>query len=171
MITGIFPGSFDPPTMGHMDLIKRAVGVTDHLIIAVLRNSRKNPLFSVEERIELLDRCIGKENFKNRITIDAFDGMLADYAREKNCRIIIRGLRNTADFEYEQQIAAVNRRLNPDLETFYLGSLPEYEYLSASIVKEIAMYKKDLTGCVPKEIQHIVEKKFSPSDEENPSHK
>lgn len=164
MFTGIFPGSFDPPTMGHMDLIQRAAKITDHLIIAVLRNSQKNPLFSVEERIELLDRCIRKENLNKRIAIEAFDGMLADYAREKRCQVIIRGLRNTADFEYEQQIAAVNKRLNPDLETFFLGTSPEYSYLSATAVKELAMYKKDLTGYVPEEIQHMVEEKFSRAD-------
>ena len=161
MLTGIFPGSFDPPTMGHIDLIKRAAKITDHLIIAILRNSQKNPLFSVEERIELLNRCISKENFNNRIVIEAFDGMLADYAREKKCQVIIRGLRNTADFEYEQQIGAVNKRLNPDLETLFLGTSPEYAYLSATVVKEIAMYKKNLAGYVPEEIQHIVEEKFN----------
>lgn len=160
MLTGIFPGSFDPLTLGHIDLIRRAAKITDHLIIAVLKNSQKNPLFSVEERIELLDRCIRKENFKNRITIEAFNGMLADYAREKNCQIIIRGIRNTADFEYEQQISVVNKKLNPDLETIFLGTSPEYAYLSATVVKEIAMYKKDLTGYVPQEIQPFIQKKF-----------
>lgn len=160
MLTGIFPGSFDPVTLGHMDLIIRAGKITDHLIIAVLKNSQKNPLFSVEERIELINRCISKEKeLRNRITIEAYDGMLADYARKKECKVIIRGLRGTGDLEYEKQIASVNRSLNKDLDTFFLCTSPEYAHISATVVKELVIYGKSLEGYVPEEIQDIVEKK------------
>lgn len=160
MLTGILPGSFDPVTTGHMDLILRAGKTLDHLIIAVLDNNQKEPLFPIEERIEMLNRCISREEeLKSRITIEAFHGMLADYAKEKNCRIIVRGLRNSVDFEYEKQIATVNKSLNPDLDTFFLCTSPEYSHISSTVVKEVLKYGKSLKGYVPEEIQHMVEKK------------
>lgn len=138
MRKAIFPGSFDPVTFGHIDVIKRGACLFDKLVIAVLINPIKKPLFSIDERIEFL-----KETTKNisNIQIDCFDGLLVDYAKKVNANVILRGLRMVTDFDYEFQMALINKKLEPSIETVFLITNERYSYLSSSAVKEIAKLK------------------------------
>jgi len=149
----IYPGTFDPITLGHLDLIKRAVTIFDTLIVAVASNPHKNPLFSLKERIDML-----KEVTKDihNIEIDSFDGLLMEYAKDKKCNIVLRGIRAIADFEYEFQMALSNRKLAPEIETIFMMPSEHYSYLSSKIIKEMASLGADLSGFVPP----IVEKKL-----------
>ena len=133
--TVICPGSFDPVTLGHIDIISRAAKMFDKVIVAVLVNSSKKPSFTTEERIELLRKALA--GFDN-IQIESFDGLLAEYARKTGANAVVRGLRAVSDFEYEFQMSLTNKKLNPDLETIFLTSRAEYMFLSSSIVKQIA---------------------------------
>ncbi len=151
----IYPGSFDPVTFGHLDIIERCAEKFDHLIIAVLNNKSKQGTFSIDERIELLRETT--KHLKN-IEIDAFDGLLTDYAKEKDCSTLIRGLRAVSDFEYEMQMALVNRKIGNDIETLFMVSRSEYVYLSSSIVKEIASYGGDISCFVPKKVELALNK-------------
>jgi len=163
-IVAIYPGSFDPATNGHRDVIARASEIFDSVIVAVGRNSSKTPLFSVEERVELLQEvCRSWEN----VTVTAFDGMLVDFARRHGARVIVKGLRAVSDFEYEFQMALANRHLAPDVETLFLMTSAEHLYLSSSIVKEIARLDGDLSDLVPDTIKHALQAKFAalPTDE------
>lgn len=156
MRRALYPGSFDPVTLGHLDIIKRASEIVDELIIGVLRNSTKKNMFSTEERIELLKR--GTADLPN-VRIISFDGLLVDCAREYGTRTIIRGLRAVTDFEYELQLAQTNKRLRPDIDTVFLTTNVEYAYLSSSIVREIAGYGGDISHFVPQCIMEDVYKK------------
>ena len=149
MKIGIYPGSFDPVTLGHIDVIKRASALVDHLIIGVLKNSSKTPLFSAEERVELLKRTT--QDIPN-IEIESYDGLLVDFADSKNADVIVRGLRAVTDFEYELQLAQTNRKLNPKVDTVFLATSVEYAYLSSSIVREIARYNGNIEKFVPENI-------------------
>ena len=149
MRIGIYPGSFDPVTFGHLDIILRSSRMFDLLIIAVLNNNVKTPLFSAEERVELIKQVT--KNTRN-ISVEAFDGLLIDFAKKKNASTIVRGLRAVSDFEYELQIAQTNHKLNSDIDTVFLTTSLEYSYLSSSIVREIASYNGDISKFVPKEI-------------------
>ena len=135
MRRAIYPGSFDPATYGHIDMIERSAKIVDELVVAVLRNSAKNPLFSVEERVSMLEEIT--EHLPN-VYIRSFDGLLIDYAREVGASIIVRGLRAVTDFEYELQLAQTNRVIAPEIDTMFLATSLKYSYLSSSIVKEIA---------------------------------
>ena len=158
MARAFYPGSFDPVTKGHLDIIRRASRMFEHLTVAVLRNSAKAPLFTVEERIRMLEECCrGMEN----VEIDSFSGLTVDYAREKGTDVIIRGLRAVSDYEYEMQIAQINRTLLPTVDTVFLATSLEYSYLSSTTVKEVAQYGGDLSHFVPKEIADIMLEKFS----------
>ena len=137
MRRAIYPGSFDPATYGHIDMIERSAKIVDELVVAVLRNSAKNPLFSVEERVSMLEEIT--EHLPN-VYIRSFDGLLIDYAREVGASIIVRGLRAVTDFEYELQIAQTNRIVNSQIDTVFLTTSLEYAYLSSTIVKEVASY-------------------------------
>ncbi len=149
----IYPGTFDPLTLGHLDLIKRAVKIFDVLIVAVSSNPYKNPLFSLEERVEMLKATVdGMDN----IEIENFKGLLIDYACEKQCNIILRGIRATSDFEYEFRMALSNRKLAPELETIFMMPSETYSYLSSRLIKDIAPLGADLSQFVPP----IVEKKL-----------
>ena len=154
MRIAIYPGSFDPVTLGHLDIIRRASGLFDRLIVAVMHNQNKKPMFSVEERMEMLRRTTaGLPN----VEIESFGGLLADYAREKGAHILLKGLRAVSDFEYEFQMALANRKLNADLDTVFLMTSSEYMYLSSSVVKDIAVHGGSVAGFVPDEIvQDIV---------------
>ncbi len=154
MRIAIYPGSFDPVTLGHLDIIRRASGLFDRLIVAVMHNQNKKPMFSVEERMEMLRRTTaGLPN----VEIESFDGLLADYARRKNACVLVKGLRAVSDFEYEFQMALANRKLNADLDTVFLMTSSEYMYLSSSVVKDIAVHGGSVAGFVPDEIvQDIV---------------
>jgi pantetheine-phosphate adenylyltransferase len=141
----IYPGSFDPPTRGHEDLIRRALGLADRLIVAIAINPKKSPLFTVEERLGFLRQMVGDES---RITLASFSGLLADFARDREASMVIRGLRAVSDFEYEFQMALMNRRLNPALETVFLVPALDLTYLSSSLVREVAQFGGDLEGLV-----------------------
>ncbi len=146
MKRAIYPGSFDPATYGHIDMIERSAKIVDELVVAVLRNSAKNPLFSVEERVSMLEEIT--EHLPN-VYIRSFDGLLIDYAREVGASIIVRGLRAVTDFEYELQIAQTNRIVNSQIDTVFLTTSLEYAYLSSTIVKEVASYGGDISHFVP----------------------
>lgn len=150
MKTVICPGSFDPVTKGHMDIIERASVLFDKVIVAVLNNSSKNPSFTIEERIGLLKETTGH---LNNIEIDTFDGLLVDFARIKGACAVVKGLRAVTDFEYEFQMSMINKKLCPDIETIFLNTSQEYMYLSSSVVKQIAAAGGDISLFVPEEIR------------------
>ncbi|NMO96493.1 pantetheine-phosphate adenylyltransferase [Paenibacillus lemnae] len=156
----VYPGTFDPVTMGHMDIITRASRQFDLLIVAVLNNLSKNPLFSVEERKELLSQCT---SHLPNVQIDSFRDLLANYVRQKDANVIVRGIRSVTDFEYELQLASTNHKLNPDAETIFMMTNPKYSYLSSSLVKEIAHFNGDTTDLVPPEVDRALRKKFKES--------
>ncbi len=142
----LYPGSFDPPTKGHIDIVKRALSIFDRVIIAVMSNPNKSTLFSVEKRKKILS-LLYREN--DRIKIVSYEGLLVDLARKVNAQTILRGLRAVSDFEYEFQMALMNRRLNPDIQSVYLMPSPEFSYLSSSLIKEVYSFGGDVTGLVP----------------------
>lgn len=153
MKTAIYPGSFDPVTLGHLDIIRRAAKVFDHLIVAVMHNQNKTPLFSVEERMAFLNQTTDE---MGNVEIASFNGLLADYAKQRGACAIVKGLRAVSDFEYEFQMALANRKLNPELDTAFFMTSAEYMYLSSSIVKDIAMHGGKITGFVPEEIMDAI---------------
>ncbi|SDD96001.1 Phosphopantetheine adenylyltransferase [Paenibacillus sp. UNCCL117] len=153
----VYPGSFDPVTHGHMDIIHRAAKAFDKLIVAVLRNSSKSPMFSVEERTELLRQATA--DLPN-VEIDSFQDLLIHYMKQKDAHLIVRGLRAVSDFEYELQLASTNRKLCEDIETFFMTSSPQYSYLSSSIVKEIARYHGPVTDLVPPVVERALREKL-----------
>lgn len=158
MKRAVYPGSFDPVTFGHLDVIKRASEMFDELIVSVLNNKAKSPLFSVEERVKILQEVTA--DLPN-VTIDSFSGLLIDYAKEKNIHIAIRGLRAITDFEYELQIAQTNRKLSDEaLDTIFLTTSLEYAYLSSSSVKEIASFGGDVSKCVPSQVAEMIYDKY-----------
>lgn len=159
MKEAIYPGSFDPITFGHIDIIKRAARIVDRLVVCVLTNPQKKPLFSREERVNMIDGVL-RENGLTNVVIDTNEGLLVDYAKDRGINTIIRGLRAVTDFEYELQIAQVNRRQMPEFETVFLLTSLEYSYLSSSLVKEFAYYKGDLTKFVPASIIPQIEAKY-----------
>jgi len=160
MSHAIYPGSFDPPTNGHLDIIKRASEVFERLTVAVLENPRKEPLFTHQERAEMLERI---STPYNNVEVDYFQGLLIEFATRKNTRIIIKGLRAISDFEFEFQMALVNRKLESRVETMFMMTNSKYSYLSSSIVKEIASYGGDIRQLVPPAIYEMVINKFSTS--------
>lgn len=149
----ICPGSFDPVTIGHIDIISRASGMFDHVIVAVLNNLVKNPSFTTDERIALLKQAT--KDFDN-VEIVGFDGLLADYAKKRGVNVIVKGLRAVSDFEYEFQQALTNKKLNPELETVFLTSNAEYMYLSSSMVKQVASLGGDISSFVPECVHDII---------------
>ncbi len=153
----ICPGSFDPITFGHLDIIQRAANVFDHVIVAVFNNQSKSPLFSVDERIELLKATTA--SIPN-VSVDSHSGLLMDYAREKQAQAIVRGLRAVSDFEYELQITSMNRKLNEDVETFFIMTNNQYSFLSSSMVKEVAKYKGNVSDLVPSVVEDALKEKF-----------
>lgn len=160
MKIGIYPGSFDPITLGHLDVIVRASGLVDRLIIGVLRNNAKKPLFTAEERVELIERVIREHTHLSAVQVEAFGGLLIDFAAEKNASIIVRGLRAITDFEYELQIAQTNHKLNKRIDTVFFTTSVEYSYLSSSAVKEIASFGGDIRQFVPECIVQSVYDKY-----------
>lgn len=153
----VCPGSFDPITYGHLDIIQRAANIFDTVIVAVLSNSNKKPLFSVEERIYLIKEST--KDIKN-VQVDSFNGLLVDYMRKKEACCIIRGLRAVSDFEYEMQNASINRKLNDSVETFFMMTNNKYSYLSSSIVKEVAKYHASVQDLVPPVVEAALREKF-----------
>lgn len=154
----VVPGSFDPITKGHLDIIRRAADVFDVVYVAVLNNSAKQPLFSIEERMELIAE-VTKE--LPNIRIESSSGLLIDYAREKNAKAIVRGLRAISDFEYEMQITSMNRVLDENIETFFIMTKNQYSFLSSSIVKEVAKYGGNVSDLVPPIVNEALKQKFN----------
>ena len=158
MKRAVYPGSFDPVTFGHLDVIKRASEVFDVLIVSVLNNKVKTPLFSVEERVKMLEEATA--DLPN-VTIDSFSGLLVDYAARKDIHVAVRGLRAITDFEYELQIAQTNRKFSDGkLDTVFLTTSLEYAYLSSTTVKEIASFNGDISECVPDFVGRMIYEKY-----------
>jgi pantetheine-phosphate adenylyltransferase len=146
MTLAVYPGTFDPITNGHADILRRSLKIFDRVVVALAENVRKAPLFSLDERRKLIADALGGDK---RLEIDAFQGLLADYCRRRGASVVIRGLRALADFEYEFQSAHMNRRLAPDVETMFLMTSEESFYVSSSLVKEVALMGGDVSGLVP----------------------
>ena len=164
MKIAVIPGSFDPVTMGHLDIIKRASEIFDLVYVSILENSSKmNHLFSVPERMELIKRVT--KDLPN-VEVDSFGGLLVDYAKKKNANVIIKGLRAVTDFEYELQMALINKKLAPEVETLFMMTSGKYSYLSSSIVKEVAGYGGTLAELVPDEIMPDIYKKLNSKKED-----
>ncbi len=157
MRRGLYPGSFDPPTYGHLDMIKRSAQMVDELCVAVLENNAKNPLFSVKERVTMLKELTSS---LPNVKVSSFDGLTADYAREIGATFVVRGLRAVTDFEYELQIAQTNHVINENLDTIFLVANLRYSYLSSTIVKEVASYGGDISKFVSPEIIDRIYEKF-----------
>lgn len=157
MLRAVYPGSFDPVTLGHLDMIKRSCSIVDELVVGVLNNNAKIPLFSVEERVKML-----KEVTKDltNVKIVPFNGLLVDFARQHNASVTIRGLRAITDFEYELQMSQINHKLDAGLETIFLTTSIEYSYVSSTIVKEIAALGGDVTQFVPEVVVGELEQKM-----------
>lgn len=148
MITAICPGSFDPVTQGHMDIVRRASRLFDRVIVVVMTNGAKAPLFTQAERVELLNRAVEAEGLEH-VVVDCYDGLLADYVELRQADVIVKGLRAMSDFEYEFQMALTNRKLNNRAETVFLTTTAEHMYLSSSLVKQVAGYGGDISDFVP----------------------
>ncbi|RKD24159.1 pantetheine-phosphate adenylyltransferase [Ammoniphilus oxalaticus] len=157
MTIAVCPGSFDPVTNGHLDIIVRGSKIFDKVIVSVLVNENKQPLFSIEERVALL-----KEVTKDlpNVHVESFQGLLIDYMKSKQAKVIIKGLRAVSDFEYELQMASINRLMEEEIETFFMMTNTKYSYLSSSIVKEIAKYKADVSAIVPPPVEQALMDKF-----------
>lgn len=157
MKTAIYPGSFDPVTLGHLDIIRRAAVAFDKVIVCVMVNSEKNGgVFTPEERLELLRRSVQIEN----VELDIYRGLVADYAKAKGAQVLVKGLRAVSDYEQEVQMAMINSKLNPELDTVFFPSSEKYTYLSSSLVKEMARYHADLREFVPGEILQDVKERL-----------
>ena len=162
MLRAVYPGSFDPVTNGHLDIIRRSRSLADELIVGVLNNKAKTPLFSVEERVKMLE-----EMTKNMtgVKVVPFEGLLVDFAKEMSAGIVVRGLRAVTDFEYELQMAQTNNKLSPELETVFLTTSLEYSYLSSTIVKEVAAFGGDISQFVPEHVEEKIKSKITKKGE------
>jgi pantetheine-phosphate adenylyltransferase len=156
-VIAIYPGTFDPLTNGHLDLIHRGAKIFDQLIVAILRNSEKTPLFSLEERIDMLKACTAE---MPNVRVDTFEGLLVDYAVEQKASAVLRGIRAISDYEYELQMALMNRKLDPRLETIFMMPAEAYSYLSSRLVRELAQLKGPVTGLVPKLVEERLREKL-----------
>ena len=155
----IYPGSFDPPTYGHLDIIQRLSSMFDEVIVALLVNGSKEPLFALEERIEMIRSDVEGHDLKN-VTIKTFDGLMVNFAKEEDTTIIARGLRGMADYEYEKNIARVNGSLYEGLETVFLLSSPKYSFISSSVVKEVASFGGDISSFVSDDVEIKMKEKY-----------
>ena len=155
---GVYPGTFDPITNGHMDILERATALFDEVIIAIAKDNYKNNLFNLEERIELVEQAC--QNFTN-IQIAPFEGLLVDFVKNKGAQAIIRGLRAISDFDYEFQLALMNKRLEPKIETVFLMSSSKYSFLSSSIIKQVAQLEGTVQGLVPNQVDEALKKKLA----------
>lgn len=153
----VVPGSFDPITNGHLDIIKRAADIFDIVYVAVMNNSSKKPLFDVHERMKMIEKVT--DDMQN-VKVDASSGLLINYAKSKNANAVVRGLRAISDFEYEMQITSMNRFLDEHIETFFIMTKNKYSFLSSSIVKEVSQYGGDIHGLVPDIVEKALKEKF-----------
>ncbi len=153
---GVYPGSFDPITKGHEDLIRRSLAFVDRVVVAVAVNVAKQPLFSLEERVGLIRQCVADQ----RVEVQSFDGLLVDFAKQVGAAVIVRGLRAVSDFEYEFQMALMNRNLGPEIETVFLVPAFDLTYLSSSLVREVARFGGDVSALVHPAVQQALKRKF-----------
>ena len=157
MSIAICPGSFDPITLGHLNIIRRSAKIFDKVVVCIMYNSTKtSPMFSVEERVEMVRKATSR--YPN-VSVDSYSGLLAEYAKKYEGAVVVKGLRAASDFEYEFQMNLINKKINPQLETMFLTSDVKYTFLSSSVVREMARYGADLTGFVPDEIKEEIEEK------------
>ncbi len=164
MKRAVYPGSFDPVTFGHLDIMKRSASLVDELVVAVLQNNKKNPLFSVEERVKILQ--IVTQDIPN-VRIESFGGLSIDFVKRCDAQFIVRGLRAITDFEYELQMAQTNRIMAPDIDTIFLTTSLEYAYLSSSTVKEVAYYGGEISRFVPQVVVEAIERKLKKTNKES----
>lgn len=157
MSIAVYPGTFDPVTYGHIDLIRRAAGVFDTLVVGVLKNYTKKPLFDIPERMDML-REVTRD--LTNIKITSFEGLVVDFCREEEASVIVRGVRSFSDFEFELVMAQTNRKLSPDVETMFLTTSPEYSYVSSSAVRELIAFDGDFTAFVPESVQERIYRKL-----------
>lgn len=156
--TAVFPGSFDPLTNGHVDIIERSVEIFDTVIVGVLNNPSKSALFTPEERVKLIASQFAR--FKGRVRVESFSGLLVEFVQSVHSRVIIRGLRAISDFDYEAQMALINRKLSPDVETFFLTAREEHSYISSSVVRQVAMLGGDVSEMVPTGVATALKRKY-----------
>jgi pantetheine-phosphate adenylyltransferase len=159
-VIAIYPGSFDPPTNGHLDLVERGSKIFDELVVAILRNPEKDPLFSLGERRRMLEDLTS--GFKN-VRVDTFDGLMVDYATRVNATAVLRGIRALSDYEYELQMALMNRKLQPKLETVFMMPAEQYSYLSSRLVREVARLGGAIDGLVPEMVEQKLREKLDPA--------
>lgn len=157
-LTAVFPGTFDPITNGHLDIISRGRDLFDRIVIAILRNPDKDPLFPLEERVDILRSVVGRWS---NVEVDSFDGLLVDFARAQGAQVIVRGLRALSDFEYEFQMTLMNQRLEPGIQTVFMMPSEAYSYVSSRLVKEVARLGGDVTGLVPPEVISRLKRRFA----------
>ncbi|MFP2912036.1 pantetheine-phosphate adenylyltransferase [Pyxidicoccus sp. 3LFB2] len=157
MPVAIYPGSFDPLTNGHLSLIQRSLKMFDRLIVAIAVNPKKTPLFTEDERLQLIREACDNDP---RVEVDAFRGLLVDYVKRRNVGVVVRGLRAVSDFEYEFQLANMNRKLAPDIETVFMMTGEDYFYISSQLVREVATFGGDVTGLVPANVNAKLKQKF-----------
>ena len=162
MAIAVYPGSFDPVTLGHLDIIERSAHMVDRLIVGVLQNNSKTPLFSVEERVKMLEDVT---SYLPNVEVRAFGGLLVDFVHQCQADVIVRGLRAITDFEYELQMAQTNHKLEPSVETVFLTTSLEYSYLSSTIVKEVAFYHGDISKFVPDVVRERIREKMNQKGE------
>jgi pantetheine-phosphate adenylyltransferase len=162
----VYPGSFDPLTNGHVDIIQRGLKLFDSIVVAVLENPKKEPLFSTKERVDMIQNVFPGIS---DIEVKAFHGLLVDFVNENNAKILIRGLRAISDFEYEFQMALMNRKLDPEIETFFMMPSINYTFLSSKIVKEVSFLGGSLSGLVPESVETKLKEKFKENPEINPN--
>lgn len=157
LVRAIYPGSFDPLTNGHLDLIERGSKIFDELIVGILRNSEKDPLFTLAERLDMLNQMVKRFN---NVYVDSFEGLLVDYAMRKNAKAVLRGIRAISDYEYELQMALMNRKLQPQLETVFMMPAEAFSYLSSRLVKEVFRLGGSVRGLVPELVEERLREKF-----------
>lgn len=158
--TAIYPGSFDPPTNGHLDLIQRGSKIFEELVVAILRNSEKTPMFSVAERLEMLRELTAD---LNNVRIDTFDGLMVEYAKSMEAVCVLRGIRAVSDYEYELQMALLNRKIEPTLETVFMMPADKYSYVSSRLVREVAQLGGPVKGLVPEAVERKLREKLDPA--------
>ena len=158
-VTAIYPGSFDPITNGHLDLVQRGARMFDTLVVAILRNDSKLPLFSVEERMDMLREVVRPYD---NVEVDCFDGLLVDYAAARSATVLLRGIRAISDYEYELQMALMNRRLRPDIETVFMMSNEAYSFISSRLVKEVYRLGGNISGLVPPSVEARMRSRMQP---------